>query len=356
MLTARELSQAGLSVTLLERQRTGRESSWAGGGIVSPLYPWRYPDPVTRLARWSQERYQALSESLAGSTGIDPQWTRSGLLILAPDEQAAASRWAGEQGIPLQIVPPQEIGRIEPALRATGEPGIWLPGVAQVRNPRLAKALRQDLLQRGVDIREECPARRLIHSRGRIEGVDSNGEILKSDRVIVCAGAWSGSLAAAAGIGLPVEPVLGQMILFRARPGLLTRITLRQDRYAIPRRDGRILFGSTLERQGFGKRTTSHAREELSAIARSLFPLLKEFPVEHHWAGLRPGSPRGIPFVTPVDGVAGLFLQAGHFRNGVVLGPASARLMADLVLDRPPIVPPGPYGLATAQGPDRLNS
>ncbi len=131
MLTARELSQAGLSVTLLERQRTGRESSWAGGGIVSPLYPWRYPDPVTRLARWSQERYQALSESLAGSTGIDPQWTRSGLLILAPDEQAAADRWAGEQGIPLQIVPPQEIGRIEPALRATGEPGIWLPTAGQ---------------------------------------------------------------------------------------------------------------------------------------------------------------------------------------------------------------------------------
>jgi glycine oxidase len=345
MLSARELSMAGVRVTLLERGRTGRESSWAGGGIVSPLYPWRYADSITALARWSQARYQALSETLAADTGIDPEWTRNGLLTLAPAEEPAAVAWAGDSGTRLQLVSPEEIARLEPALRSPSAPGIWMPRIAQVRNPRLVKALRQDLLQRGVEIREGVELLEIIPRNGRIDRVVTSAGEMTTGCLLLCAGAWSGRLLARQGIGLAVTPVQGQMILFRTPPGAITRITLGQDRYVIPRRDGRVLFGSTLEQTGFDKRTTAQAREELRQIAVSRFPVLETAPIEHHWAGLRPGSPNGIPFITPVPGIEGLYINAGHYRNGVVLAPASARLMADLILGREPILPPAPYRL-----------
>ena len=135
------------------------------------------------------------------------------------------------------------------------------------------------------------------------------------------------------------------MILFKTEPGKIKRITLSQDRYVIPRQDGRVLVGSTLEHTGFDKTITSDAREELMAEAFRMFPCLKEAEVEHHWAGLRPGSIDGIPYICTVTDLEGLFLNTGHFRNGVVLGPASARLVADLILNRPPILEAGAYEL-----------
>ena len=351
MLTARELQQAGLSVVLLERQHTGRESSWAGGGIISPLYPWRYHDAVTDLAHWSQARYPALSDALAQDTGIDPQWTRNGLLILAPDEKTAALAWSRRLSGTLQIISGQDIEELEPALGNPPESGIWLPQVAQIRNPRLVKALRRDLQQRKITLLENLEARQIMLQRGRVKGIVTDQGDIEASLVVVCAGAWSGRLLGDLGITLAVEPVLGQMILFRTRPGLISRITLQQDRYAIPRRDGRVLFGSTLERNAFHKQTTQAAREELTSIACRLFPQLQDYPIEHHWAGLRPGSPAGIPFITSVDAIPGLFVNSGHFRNGVVLGPASARLMADIILQRPPIVAAAPYALTAGRKP-----
>jgi glycine oxidase len=135
------------------------------------------------------------------------------------------------------------------------------------------------------------------------------------------------------------------MILFLARPGQINHITLCQDRYVIPRRDGHVLLGSTLERTGFVKATTAEAKEELYRTAVEMFPILKRTPIEDHWAGLRPGSPSGIPYIGAYPGIEGLYLNAGHFRNGVVTGPASARLAADLMLGRVPIADPAPYAL-----------
>ena len=133
------------------------------------------------------------------------------------------------------------------------------------------------------------------------------------------------------------------MILFKGLPGMISRITLEQDRYIIPRRDGRILFGSTLERTRFDKFTTDEARSELIEIACQRFPLLKNLPIEHHWAGLRPGTPGGVPYIARHPAIEGLYLNAGQYRNGVVLGPASARLMADIILQRDSICPLLPY-------------
>jgi glycine oxidase len=160
---------------------------------------------------------------------------------------------------------------------------------------------------------------------------------------VVAGGAWSGELLEPTGIHLPIQPVRGQMILFKGAPGLVSRITLYQGRYAIPRRDGHVLFGSTLEYTGFDKQTTSAARRELTQAAVELLPRLGDLPIERHWAGLRPGSPDGTPLVGPHPEIDNLYINAGHFRNGVVLGLASARLLADLLLQGTPDVDSSPY-------------
>lgn len=350
MLSALELTRGGRQVTLLERGDTGRESSWAGGGIVSPLFPWRYFDSVTVLASWSQTAYPSLCSELAETTGIDPQYTDSGLILVAPQETDEAVRWAAQHRRDLRVIDRTEFTRLEPQAAQPAERAIWMPTVGQVRNPRMVRALRRRITQLGVEVRTGESVGRLLVEHGRCVGVATGNGDIHGDSVIVCAGAWSASLLDDLPATPAIHPVRGQMLLFGAAPGTITRMVLEENRYVIPRRDGRTLFGSTIEDVGFAKQTTEAAREELYTIATARFPVLRRFPVEAHWAGLRPSSPAGIPYIGPHPEIDGLFVNAGHFRNGIVLGPASARLLADLALGRPPIVDPRPYGWTAARG------
>ena len=348
MLTARNLQEGGADVLLVERGELGREASWAGGGILSPLYPWRYPDSVTALARYSQAHYDELARDLHEETGIDPEWTRNGLLILDVEERDQARSWAPAHAQRLEELDAAALSACEPALAQGFQDGLWMPDVAQIRNPRLVKALKASLQARGIRFREWTNVEGLAVQGERVTGVHTPEGVLSAETVLVAGGAWSSRLLELPEAGVEVEPVRGQMIVFKAEPGLLSRIVLHRDRYVIPRRDGRILAGSTLERVGFDKHTTEGARRELQAAARALVPALAGYPVEHHWAGLRPGTPQGIPYIGPHPTLRGLYLNAGHFRNGVVLGLASARLAADLVLGRPCLLDPAPYAVGEA--------
>lgn len=347
MLVARELCAENVSVTIVERTpQTGQESSWAGGGIISPLYPWRYDDAISRLAQWSQQVYQRLCTELCEQTGIDPEWTKSGLLVVS-DEIERATQWGAQFGQPVEVVNADGMHEIEPTFAKAAGQGIWLPEVAQVRNPRLLKSLQAYLLANATRFLTDTEVQDFIVHNGVIKGIKTSAGDVFADKVVVAGGAWSQLLMARVGPLVPeVEPVLGQMLLFKTKPGLIKHIVLSEQRYAIPRRDGHILFGSTLERVGFDKQITETARDELQAIAQDYFPVLADWPVVHHWAGLRPGSPKGIPYIYEHPDVSGLFVNCGHYRNGVVLGPASARLLADMLLDRPTILPIEPYGVA----------
>ena len=345
MLTARELRAAGYSVLLMERGQPARESSWAGGGIVSPLYPWRYPDAVSDLARWSQCVYPALAEALQEESGVDPEYEVSGLLMTDIDERDGedARRWAQHYDVDLQAVSAATAYEIEPQLAARSGDALWMPAVGQVRNPRMMRALRVALERGGVAFQSDtevlgwrCEGGRVIAAR------TADGEV-SAGAFVVASGAWTAGLLEATGLSLPIQPVRGQMILFRGPPGLVSRIILRQGRYAIPRRDGRVLFGSTLEYTGFEKRTTQEALDDLCQSAFALIPALADLPVECHWAGLRPGSPDGVPVIGPHPELSNLYICAGHFRNGVVLGPGSARLLADQLTGRQPEIGVAPY-------------
>ncbi|RNE92843.1 glycine oxidase ThiO [Marichromatium sp. AB32] len=344
LLTARELARAGVDTTLVEMGKTGQQSSWAGGGILSPLYPWRYPDAVGRLAAWSQRVYPALATELLDETGIDPELTVNGMLVLDTEERQRALDWAARHDTAIEVLDARQLHASEPELGPRPEQALLLPGIGQVRNPRLTRALRR-AIERKVTLREQEEVLELLIEGGRAVGVRTPKGEIRAERVIICAGAWTAKLLEQLGNSPEIQPVRGQMILFYAHPGQVHHITLHRERYIIPRRDGRILFGSTLEQAGFVKRTTAEAKEELYRAAVELYPLLKRTPIEDHWSGLRPGSPSGIPYIGAYPGIDGLYFNAGHYRNGLVTGPASARLLTDLVLERDPILDAAPYAL-----------
>jgi glycine oxidase len=344
LLTALNLAPHVGSITILDRNEAGRESSWAGGGIVSPLYPWRYTAAVTALAHWSQDFYPQLGDELFTRTGIDPEVHVTGLYWLDLDDEAEALSWAQRLKRPLSKVAVEQAYQQVPVLGEGYQSAVYMADVANVRNPRLVKSLKAALQALpNVDIREHCAVSGFVREGDKVVGVQTDQGDIRADHVVLTAGAWSGDLLQTLGIDLPVEPVKGQMILFKCAEDFLPSMVLAKGRYAIPRRDGHILVGSTLEYQGFDKTPTDVALQSLKASAIELLPALAGAEVVGHWAGLRPGSPEGIPFIGPVKGHDGLWLNCGHFRNGLVLAPASCQLFADLLLGRAPIVDPAPY-------------
>lgn len=348
MLTALELAEAGHSVTLLEQGRCGGQASWAGGGIVSPLYPWQQPEAITQLAIASQRLYPGMAASLIETTGIDPEYRLRGLLYADPEQTEPARAWARRHAQRLVSVDSRFVRTLAPNLAADIDQGLWMPELGSVRNPRLVRALRQRLGQLSqVTLHEHTAVWKLRRSAGGVVAVTANATY-EGGQTILCGGAWSGRLAADLGMSLPVTPVKGQMLLFRARHPdagpLLEQVVLRGGRYLIPRDDGRILVGSTLEPDaGFDRQTTERARADLRASAIAMLPGLADCEIEHHWSGLRPCAPDGLAFIGAVPGLERLHINAGHYRNGLVLAPASARLLADQVLDRPPIIDPKPF-------------
>ncbi|GHE22604.1 glycine oxidase ThiO [Halomonas urumqiensis] len=349
MMTTLQLADAGHSVTLLERGQCGREASWAGGGIVSPLYPWRYSAPISRLSTWSEGYYPELALRLLEETGIDPEYRQKGLLYLRVDDEPRAMAWAREVGKPLERVDADFLYDKEPEAVAGLADALWMPTLGSIRNPRLVSALRARLAAMpSVTLREECEVTGFESAAGRVLAVNTTAGPVAGGQVIVCGGAWASGLLERLEVRLPVRPVKGQMILFKTPPGLVRRVVLMDGRYVIPRADGRVLAGSTLEECGFDKTATPDARESLWESAVKIIPALAECEVEHHWAGLRPGSPDGVPFIGAVPGFDNLHVNAGHYRNGLVLAPASTRLLVDQLLGREPILDTAPYRLSEA--------
>ncbi len=350
MLTARSLLNRGLRVTLLERGPFGREASWAGGGILSPLYPWRYAEAVNVLALASQHLYPELINEIHDLSGIDPQWRRSGLLMLNVADADQAKSWADCKGLSLELLSPAMTAMREPLLAETGLQSAWMSEVAQVRNPRFIKAMQAYLCSRGAEMLPGTEVQAIEHRDNRVCGVRcTDGRVFNAGRVVIANGAWSGRLLRQLQIDLHIRPVRGQMILLRGSPGMLGSIILQDGHYLIPRADGRIVVGSTVEDAGFDKSTTEAALLSLKKIIHQVMPSLGELPVEHQWAGLRPGCGQGIPYIGQHPDIKGLYLNAGHFRNGIVMAPASAELLADLVCGAQPLLKPDAYALTQRQ-------
>lgn len=334
------LLRRGDRVTVLERGETGGESSWAGGGILSPLLPWDYPEPVSALALHSMAIYAGWVAEIEALSGVDAEFWRCGMLaseVAAPDRALA---WCAGHGMtamrscPLQLPAP---------LDAHKESQLWLPEVAQVRNPRLVASLRAAVLRLGGEVHEHCPATGVRTHQARVTAVRTDAGDFPADSVILAAGAWGG-LSLTDLVPVPnIRPIRGQMLLFKPTAGVLDTILYRNGLYLIPRRDGHILVGSTLEDAGFDKTTDDATRQRLHGEAAELLPALAGLEPVRHWAGLRPGSPGNLPVIDRHPDFDNVFVNAGHYRYGVTMAPASAELLVDLMEGTTPTLDPAPY-------------
>ena len=235
MLTARELHAAGVDVLVIERGPLGGESSWAGGGIISPLHPWRYSDAVNQLAEVSKTIYPELARQLHEESGIDCELLNSGLLYTGLEEQRQAETWAGKWSVELQAVTEaQRIHEIEPQLSPSIESGLWLPDIMQIRNPKLVKAFKGSLDKLGIRYLEHTPVSELVHEAGRVTAVNTADGSMSAPKVVIASGAWSAGFIRT-DRNVAVEPVKGQMIMFRGEPGLIRRMVLASGHYIIPR-------------------------------------------------------------------------------------------------------------------------
>ena len=321
LATAEQLLIQGATVTVLERGEVGRESSWAGGGILSPLCPWDYADEVTRLTTRGAALFPAWTQRLHASTGIDPEYQESGLLVLPPYDLKIAQQWCDEQHVTLGQIQPAEYAAL------TQSPLLYLPHVAQVRNPHLLRALCNRVQALGGRIIEHCPVREVVVENDRVQSLDTFAGKQCASSYIVTAGAWSKQVLGKHALQLDIKPVQGQMLLFKFPEPPVRHILLQADLYLIPRRDGHLLVGSTLEDVGFDKQITAAAREDLHQRAQKILPQLRDAPLIQQWAGLRPASPRNIPTIGRHPSLKNLYLNSGHFRYGVTMAPVSADII-----------------------------
>lgn len=322
-LTALELTERGYQVTLVERNevasQTSGESSWAGAGILFPLLPWMYKDAVNQLAIEGASIYPTLCEQLLTTTGIDSEHLVCGMQIQHPVNADQATDWCKKNAIPYQ----------ENAL------GLFLPNVAQARPPQLLKALRQALLQSGVTLLERTELKPLNPTELRNDHLNTwqttTNEKLTADQFVVTSGAWSFELLKNTNQNLNIKPMRGQILLYQQIGEKLAHIVYENGFYLVPRKDGLLLAGSTLEDVGFDKNTTEAVREELQKKAENILPSLKHAPILKHWSGLRPGTPDNLPTIAAHVSIKNLFLNTGHFRYGLTMAPASARRIVALM-------------------------
>lgn len=336
LATAFKLLQQGARVSILERNRAGAESSWAGGGILSPICPWDYTDSLTQLTQYSASLFSRWTSSLQQTTGIDSEYWRCGMTVLPPMNQEHALDWCKRNAVDIQrqrlSIPysnDTNSQAITPSRAHNEIETLFLPGIAQIRNPRLLQALYQRVKQLGGQIHENCSVNGWITRKSKIVSVHSSCGSFEADNYIVAAGAWSRQVLGGFALNLDIHPINGQMLLFKFEQPPLSMIVVQENLYLIPRRDGHLLIGSTLEDTGFNKQTTKSAKARMLENAQRILPQLSNMPVIRQWSGLRPGSPRNIPTIGRHPELVNLYVNSGHFRYGVTMAPASAQILVN---------------------------
>lgn len=338
------LVRDGHTVQLLEREIPGQRASWVAAGLLTPSSPWNYPAPLIELAHVSERMYPDLVADLLEHTGIDSEYEIAGMLY--PEgvgaSHADVSREIAQRtelGFATEPLDRAQLDVLQPGFAPEVTGAAWQPHSARVRPPRLLAALRRRAVGLGVQVTSHCDVTSILGDARGVRGVaTATGQDLPADVVVLSAGAWSAALATSIGVEIDVRPVRGQILLLRGEPGLIGPTINNGESYLLPRRDGLVLVGSTMEDAGFDAVTTPEAIARLRALARAIFPGTESMVGEMAWAGLRPGTPDRLPYIGPVAEVPGLVLATGHYRNGILLAPVTASVIADVLSDREPIM------------------
>lgn len=345
LTTAYFLAKEGVRVTLADQGEPGQQASWAGAGILVPGNPSFARTPLEQLRCHGVRLYPGLSAELRERTGLDNGYTVCGGVELPEDDgpRPPTEEWYSE-GTPFTPLDYPTLRQQTGGLVTRPSGGVWLPDVAQVRNPWHVRALRAACEAQGVTLLPNWPVRVLVRDGERVVAAEGEAGRLVGGQYLLAGGAWTPELLAPLGVSLPVRPVRGQMVLLRLPPRRRP-IVLQGKRYLVPRPDGLLLVGSTEEEVGFDARPTAGGVGGLIAFALTINPGLGAVPVEKAWAGLRPGSADGLPYLGPVPGCSNLHVAAGHFRSGLQLSPSTGLVMTQHLLGRPTLVPLGPFAV-----------
>jgi len=333
--TALRLQREGLKTLVLERSVPGAEASSAAAGILGPGAEAGHPvakdhvGTLLRLGSWSRELHAEQAERLRAEHQIDIGFRRCGAMVVAfeGDEQALAAHGSALGDYPHEVVTADGAREREPSLGAGVRAAIDLPEEAQLEPRLLLRALALAAESAGAVFRSGAYVHEILTEGGRVRGVRVGPEVLEADHVVVAAGSWTslvpGLELAAAGI----HPVRGQIVATHTRPPVFRRLVFGAGGYVVTRPDGRVLCGSTEERVGYRREVTLGGMRSIVDLATTLAPRLADAPLMDQWSSFRPGTADGLPLVGPA-GPTNLWLASGHFRNGILLAPATAELIA----------------------------
>lgn len=331
---AYEAARSGATVRLIERGQIGRQASWAGAGILPPGSLYSDHPSLEALAKLSGELYPRWSAELLEATGIDNQFERLGAryLLESPsgssecDQQLRAKFIAWRQrGIAVE----------EPT---ASEPWYTVPDEAQVRNTRHLAALEAACRQLGVKIVTGMAIDPLASQRNRVREVTCQTERWECDQLCLAAGAWTGGLLEQVAPAVSTPPVRGQMLLLKTPTRSLHRNIHSGGRYLVPRQDGHVLVGATLEQVGFDATPTDESIDDLQRFACEIVPELSTAQRVGSWAGLRPGTPSGLPYIGPIPSLENGWIASGHFRSGLQFSTGTAVLLCEMLLGTTPSI------------------
>ena len=342
---AREAARAGMRVVLLERGTPGCEASSAAAGILSAQLEAEASDPLLSLCLASRDLYPEFARRVASESGLDPRLMDHGTMVVARGPEAARRlerQYAFQRaaGLPADLLDRDGARRREGSLAESVEAALFLPRDTSIDNALLVRALATAAAKAGARLRDGVTASRLVVESGRVAGIEAGGERLAARAVVIAAGAWTGSIAGEGIPSLPSHPVRGQMIALAS--SVPRHIVVDDACYLVPRHDGRVLVGSTMERVGFDKGVTAEAVAALTSAAIALVPALGAAVFREAWAGLRPATDDGLPAIGPGP-APGLFYACGHLRNGILLAPITARLVVALLRGEAPAIDLTPF-------------
>jgi glycine oxidase len=342
-----ELALRGLAVTVLEKSIPGAEASSAAAGILGAETEAHGPGPMLDLCRYSQSLYPSWIKKLTAATDVDVGYLKGGCIEVAFDEKTLGE-WKKKRAFQIktgqaQLLSSVALGKLEPLITRRAVGAVYLPGDARITPPHLFRATHIAADRAGAVFQTGAYVRRVLkdedrrgHARARGVELEDGTQIL-ADAVIVAAGSWTPLVG-----GLPVKrtaivPARGQIVELTFPKPPLMRLAFGGGCYLVPRADGRVLLGSTLEFVGFKRGVTAGGIRSLLADAIRLVPSLEEAEVTGTWSNFRPYTKDHLPLLGST-GVEGLFLASGHYRTGILLAPATAKIIADLVTQKRPKV------------------
>ena len=332
---ARELAGRGVSdIVVFDKGELGKEASWAAGGILAPQVEADSEDDFFKLATASRDLYPSFAQALYDKTAIDVELDQTGTLYVAfteADEVELRHRfdWQQRAGLQVEWLDSADLRLLEPNVSHEARCALRFPDDWQVENRKLVEALIASNDKLGVRLFPNCEVMSLRVDSDRVVGVETAHGLIDAPTVVACAGAWTSSLKTPSfSPPIEIEPVRGQMLCFKPAQPVARHVMYSKRGYVVPRRDGRALAGSTSEHVGFNKRVTDEGINAIQSMAFEIAPTLASARLLDSWAGFRPRALDDLPVLGPHAEIEGLFYATGHYRNGILLAPITAQILA----------------------------